>query len=160
MHLGEIKKIKPVQCPICGEVPHILSLYEESELRSKEQKGIWNEYKVSCPNHHLDCGNWKDTKEEAWKDWERRIVDTTQPDFCFNDNHFVIQAMDVQKMADLLYRVQSGEFDFKEKKNIEEWLKKPVDGIYPKGYPGVPKQLQSQNTDILSYRKAQSKISI
>ncbi len=43
---------------------------------------------------------------------------------------------------------------------IKKWLSKPVDGIYPKGYPGVPEELKSEDDDIYEYRKRQAKCKI
>ena len=145
-----------VACPICGELPKIHALTD------------FNEYKVTCPRDHLNCGDWKSTKLEAYRDWLRRIKDTSQPDFCYNDNHFTIGKMNVDEMADFLYRWQKDAVSIMCKEcgehiagvptieTIKKWLAKPVDGVYPKGYPGVPKELQSTDTDIYGYRKRQA----
>ncbi len=151
-----MEKYENVLCPICGSKPKIHALYAEGDRRPRRRPDDFNEYKVSCPKHHLDCGDWKDTKLKAYKDWIKRIKDTSQPDFCFNDNHFSIQKMDVDEMAEFLLRFMDGEFQLNTEKAIKEWLKRPVDGLYPKGYPGVPKELQSNNEDVYEYRLRQA----
>ena len=158
------EKYQNVACPICQELPHIHSLYDDGDKRPGRRSDSFNEYKVSCPHHHLDCGDWKTTKLAAWKDWLKIIKDTTQPDFCYNDNHFTIQQMTIDDMADFLLRWQNNTSEFIDGEvtagMIKEWLKKPVDGLYPKGYPGVPKELQSDDDDIYGYRKRQAKTRI
>lgn len=177
-----IEQFKSVRCPICGKLPKIRALCGDGDRRPGDRSDTWNEYKVSCPGHHLDCGDWKDTEEKAWKDWERRTKDTTQPDFCFNENMFAIQKMSLGELADFLYRWQKNAVgvmcrDFKTgcafscthneecgehlagvptENTIRKWLEKPVDGLYPKGYPGVPEEQQSKDLDIYGYRKRQA----
>ena len=158
-----LERYKNVTCPICGALPKIHALYTDSDKRPGIRPSDWNQYKVSCPKHHLDCGDWKDTKLNAYEDWLKRTKDTSQPDFCFSDNHFTIQKMSVDEMAELLFRWSNDSLEVMKTdrtvitaESIKEWLKKPIDGLYPKGYPGVPKELQSKDLDIYGYRKRQA----
>ena len=71
--------------------------------------------------------------------------------------------MSVDEMAELLFRWSNDSLEVMKTdrtvitaESIKEWLKKPVDGLYPKGYPGVPKELQSKDLDIYGYRKRQA----
>lgn len=177
------KRYEKYACPICGELPKIHALYDDGDKRPGKRPDDWNEYKVSCPNHHLDCGDWKNSKLGAWKDWLKRRKDVHQPDFCFNDNDFTIKNMSLDELADFLFRWHRNAVEVmcKDHKTgcafscrhneecgesipgvptvntIKAWLQKPVDGLYPKGYPDIPAELQSQDADIYGYRKRQAK---
>lgn len=177
---AEIKKLQSIPCPICGKMPYIQGLYRLGTPGRNDPND--NEYKVHCPNHHIDCCDWKKTPLEAWRLWKKRTTDVHQPDFGFNDNEFSIQHMNLDELADFLYRWQRSPVgimckDFRTgcafscKHNeecgeyiagvptvetIKRWLQKPVDGIYPKGYPGVPEELQNRDDDIYRYRKKQA----
>ena len=100
------KRYQKYACPICGELPYIQVLYDLGDKRPGKRAADWNQYKAHCPNHHLDCGDWKESKLAAWKDWLKRRVDTTQPDLCFNDNDFTIRNMNIDELADFLFRWQ------------------------------------------------------
>lgn len=159
-----IAELKNIPCPICGKMPYIHALYDERHPML--DAGDHNEYKIHCLDHHLDCCDWKRTELEAWQLWEKRTTDTTQPDFGYNNNHFTIQNLTVDEMASLLYRWHKDAADIMRTEgeitaeSIAEWLKKPVDGIYPKGYPNAPLELQSQETDVYRYRKLQARYKI
>ncbi len=181
-----IDYFKSIPCPICGKLPYIQALYVDGEGRNKNKPDDYNEYKVHCPEHHLDCCDWKKTELEAWELWERRPTDTSQPDFCFNDNHFTIEHMSLDDMADFLYRWRAEPEKIMCKRYrpgcargcseghscnaelsgvpsvevIKNWLKEPVDGLYPMGYPGVPKEMQNQDPDIYGWRKKQAQTKI
>ena len=162
--LDELQKIP---CPICGKMPYLDSLYKDGENRHGNKPADFNEYKVHCPNHHIDCCDWKRTELEAWQLWVKRTKDTTQPDFCFNDNHFTIQNMSIDDMADMLFRWSNDALEVMKTdrsvitaESIKEWLKKPVNGIYPKGYPDVSVEAQAKDDDIYRYRKMQAKCKI
>lgn len=154
-------KYKHLACPVCGELPRIRALYDDGDRRPKRRADDWNEYKVSCPHHHIDCCDWKETKLDAWREWLKRRKDTTQPDFWFRSNAAMIQNMGVDDLAGLLdqWRRDCHTVMCKDAKtgcaincahneechkpgkyfvtieSIKRWLQKPASGEYPKGYP-------------------------
>lgn len=124
-------------CPICGALPHITASRDPDEPKPAR-------FKAYCSAHftHISCGDWQETKLDAWKDWKKRRIDKSQPDFWYVTNYAatfgkkgIERKVDVARIAEFLRRVQSGEFQPPDGVEWEEWLNLPYDGQYPPGYP-------------------------
>lgn len=93
-----MKKIELLPCPECGNLPKL--------------KRVVNEYKYFC-GVHVSCGDWKPSKKEAAKDWNRRTTWDGQPGHYKPTNADRIRTMSDAELAKFLAKVALKDWDFR-----------------------------------------------